>query len=354
LRMKRKVFVITASKGGSGKTPLALSLYLAAVFSGRKILGIDMNMNNPDFSDILKTTVDLKSGSQPFLLTQGVVGAFRYSVLRLRDNALIAFNERPTLIGIKDFWDTIYELLVSNNSTNGFDAVIDTGYNFYAIEPPINDKMNKLFHECEFYFFHIWSISSGMKRNSYNYATSRLENFKITMHKFSQLRGSAIDGNVVHCFTPQVFVDRSIGSLLKFWRTGEFLYHDINLRITDKVLTFDMLQKLLKKIAQEILKYPLGTYTLDHKRILEVWTTVIKDFVKEHFSMQMPQNLLLVPNVYVNLATIASDMILQVGKTFRVLEERLGKFYDDILAFLTATPLLRDYFININQVKILY
>lgn len=341
---RKKVFIVTASKGGSGKTPLALSLYLACVFSGKRVAGLDLNINNPDFSDILKMTGEALSKSPLFIVSQRAINSIRYNVLRVEEDALIAFNEYPRMISVKDLWHEIYDLLIVNEATAGFDAVIDTGFNFYVIEPPINDMTNELFKKYEFFFFHIWSISSGIKKDNPKYKTSRLDNFQIVINRFRQLNGLPIDGNIIHCFTPQVFVDRNIASLLKYWKSGEFMYQKLKFGLSDKILTFKQLRTLLDRISIEILKFPGGTYGLDHRKIMEVWVDVVKAFIKDNFARKMPQNLLLVPNVYVSLATIATDLMLLPGKTLEAIKKKLGKFYDEIHAYLVNTPLFRKYF----------
>ena len=340
---KKRVYVITASKGGSGKTPLALSIYLVSVFLNRPIVGIDLNMNNPDFSDILKMTQN-EENEPPITVSQKILESTSYNVQKINDAAYIAYNENPVLISVKDFWNELYDILIENETTANLDAIVDTAFNFYTITPPINQKLIDLFEQRDFYFFHIWSPATGMKSDSSYFGTSRFEDYKIVANRLRQISSENIEERIIHCFTPKVFIDRKLVSLFRYWKSGVFQYHKLKYEFTDRIMTLDDIQILLENMALELLKNPTQTLSLSHAAFLEAWVDVLKKYLDTHFNSRTPKNLLLIPNVYVSLATISVDLILQFSKTLETIKNNLGRFYEDIYSFLTTSPLFSGFF----------
>ncbi len=65
-----RIKIITSSKGGAGKTALACSLMLAALKNGKRVLLVDLNVNNLDLSRIMCSSEFLLPQEGSFITTE--------------------------------------------------------------------------------------------------------------------------------------------------------------------------------------------------------------------------------------------------------------------------------------------
>ncbi len=141
-RVTTTVQIITSSKGGSGKTPLALSLFNYWHKRGKRILFIDFNWNNPDITQII-----LFLHTNTFHIEKTIEFSTEFLQERVHlvnlnnDNLYLVIRKhlhRP--LGALNGWIFLYMLLQELKFYDFDIVIVDTVHNFPTLFPSYKNR----------------------------------------------------------------------------------------------------------------------------------------------------------------------------------------------------------------------
>jgi hypothetical protein len=159
----QNIHILTSTKGGVGKTLIALSIACIYYFhfykaeNKRDLIGVDLNYMNPDFYRIINDTSIATRGSL------GLVQGWQQSNL---DHSLMMLRpDDPYLLplGAAGFWKQLKSILnLPSHMSENIDIVVDTNLNVANIARG-HDQIKKLIHEIlnygnrRIYFWSFWT-----------------------------------------------------------------------------------------------------------------------------------------------------------------------------------------------------
>ncbi len=136
-----QVKIITSSKGGAGKTALACSLMLSALKNNKRVLMIDLNVNNLDLSRILCSSSFLLPPEGTFTITELDDDIL---LLSKRDDASLhlIFRKQPyRVIKTRNLWHFLEHVLTMlkqakpSQWVKELEIIIDTSFNVTSLFP---------------------------------------------------------------------------------------------------------------------------------------------------------------------------------------------------------------------------
>ena len=327
---KKEVVIVTGGKGGTGKSVFALCLLLEAVDRGWRSVGIDLNVNNPDLAEILRTThlavphekVDRTPADLDYaysleqVVPQRLYGVIPYRQFRLFD--------------IKYFYRFIANVVDTEREARFF--VVDTGLNLPLVTPSMDPPLPG---ETHFTFAHIWSLVPGIR-------PSEKEALDRSLVKMRQVFGADFDASLVHIFSPRFFVPRGSKALLRYHFQGQFHVASVSQlektlnrleRLSPRPLKYEeVLNGIIFEASQRYMSIIGGTRALSKERMVQLWMDVILDFLQDLNGY--PTNLLVVPTVFYEIAYLVEDLILQTAKTLHSLREKVAGLTTAVSRFM--------------------
>ena len=318
-----RVILVTASKGGGGKTPTALSIALTLSDLGIPVLACDFNFNNHDLLTILHGT-NIKSRQEEDLMREVQIGNDTFWQIK-KDFWLTQWSSvlELGLPSISSFWKKIG--LLSKIKFPDIEPrviVIDSNLTLPLICPPINELDSFLFSLPPIEVFHLWSPSITLQLNEQDRFVKAIDQ----LNRFSP----GFEERLTHVFTPRHYQASSLFGTLASITKGEFaVTKNIKYKQSKpKPILFNELKKsLFASFIPTVLHYDESTGSTIQK-ILQLWLERIIEELKNR--EYLTNNVLIVPTVVHKIALLVEELTLKPGRTLDSCRDDLGSLYDII------------------------
>ncbi|MFX1519089.1 MAG: hypothetical protein ACFFCD_04140 [Promethearchaeota archaeon] len=323
------MWIVTANKGGSGKTTFSLlsTLYFSEE-ADKKVIAVDANFVNPNLYTVLKSVIE----------TQQTYGKNEKCV---DSNLPLTYWKREVTKNIQLIWlDEFYSLykidelyafldyILQNEDADV--AIVDTQLNFPCFRP--KDKLLSIPPR----FLTLWVWSAGADELEMKLTWD-------TVNKFTQAYGDDYDRkHILYAFTVEPFVPRKLSPLLTHSFRG---HHHLEggkdllktLRKYEKksrtLLSFNEFRdKIIASARKDFLAIPGGSSMLLKEEIPKIWMEVLQEFLDK--SQTYPINLFCNPVIYYDLMLFLTDLILRRGKTLEDIIEAFDELYKQFIRFI--------------------
>lgn len=338
-----RIIIITGSKGGGGKTPVALSVALTLETLNIPTLAADFNFNNPDLLTILHgTNVEERRRNQNFeekiLNTDPYWEISEYLWLTQWN-----FNTKVGLPSTLDFWGKIKEICTLDfPKKQPKMMVIDTSMNMPLICPPLVEAQNfQSLPTIE--IWHLWSPSITLQLGE----QERFVRSMSILNRFSK----GIEEQMRHIFTPRHYQATSFFGTFSSITKGEFaVTKSVKFKQTNPkpVLFSEMKDVLFANFLPTILNYSLeGNTSIDD--VLSDWLYGILQYLKNR--EYRTNNVIVVPTIIHKIALLVEELTLKPRRTLKSIKKDLGELFeiiyknfleertDDILIYIDSNNL---------------
>ncbi len=318
-----RVILVTASKGGGGKTPAALSIALALSEMGVPVLACDFNFNNADLLTILHGT-NVMQRQENDMLKEIEIGSDRF--WRIKNNFwLTQWNSilELGLPSISSFWKKVR--MLSNYEFPDSEPrvmVIDSNLTLPLICPP-QTELDAYRDLPKIEVFHLWSPSITLQLNEQDRFVKAIDQ----LNRFSP----GFEERLTHVFTPRHYQSATLFGTLASITKGEFsVTKQIKYKQSNpKPITFNELKdSLFASFIPKVLHFDESSGSTIQK-ILKQWLENIIDELKNR--EYLTNNVLIVPTVVHKIALLVEELTLKPGRTFETCRDDLGSLYEIIL-----------------------
>ena len=315
--MPKKVILVTGSKGGGGKTPIATALTLAYSELGYTVLAADFNFNNSDLYSILIGTnlgyQQATSRSRPISPTAS------FEIWNITETLSISKWEKTTKLGLpstEDLWTRIEAY--ANELGDQYDIIIvDTNLTLPLLCPPLTSLQQWNLPPLE--VWHIWSPSIVLQVGE----QERFDQAIDILKRFSP----GFEERLHHVFTPRFYVPSQMRKLIQGWATGHFgitrrQYKKFKGTAPKPVLFSDIRDALFASYLLQLFNFGQEGSV---EELMKEWLENIFDTLQERSNP--PSNVVLIPSVIAELALFVERLVLKPQRTDDLLRGELGKVY---------------------------
>ncbi len=321
-----RIIIVTGSKGGGGKTPVAISIALSLEKLGIPTMMCDFNFNNADsFSILYGTNVEYRK-KQRWLNELQIDDE---QVWRIAENFWLTKWKNIANLGLPstvEFWTKIKNLanlrFVENEPKV---MVLDTNLTMPLICLP-ETKVHEFQDLPIVEVWHLWSPSIVLQLGEQDRFIKALTN----LNRFSQ----GFEERMVHIFTPRHYTANSMMNTVNSLLKGEFT---ISKRVkykqsNPKPIKFNELKDaLFANFLPNILNYSASGETTIEQLLVD-WLKKIVDTIEKR--EYRTSNIIIVPAVVNRIALLVEELTLKPRKTMETVAEDLGTLFEIIHDFI--------------------
>ena len=320
-----RIIVITGSKGGGGKTPVAISVALSLEKLKVPVMLSDFNFNNADSFSILYGT-NVSQRKKKRWLGEQVVN--NEAVWRISENLWLTKWKSVINLGLPsttEFWEKIRklsQLQLGENSPKVM--VIDTNMTMPLIclpETKVQEFQNLPIIEV----WHLWSPSIILQLGEQERFIRAITN----LNRFSQ----GFEERMVHIFTPRHYTAISLKNTMSTLFKGEFsIGKQVKFKQTNpKPIKFNELKDaLFANFLPNILNYSTSNKSIED--LLNEWLKNIAKKIEER--EYRTNNIIMVPTVVNSIALLVEELTLKPRKTLESISEDMGTLFEIIFQFI--------------------
>ena len=317
--------LVTGSKGGGGKTPLALSLALAYNEINWNVICVDLNFNNSDFFSILSGVNLLFREANNWNQLQEDMAIPYYFIA---ENMVLTSwdqNQRLGLSSTSEIWDYLTALIEQfreffQNSRPSI-IIADTNLTLPLLCPPLT-RLQDWDELPPVEVWHIWSPSIILQLGE----QARFEKAIDILKRFSK----GFESRLHHVFTPRAHVPTSFFKTMKSWARGE---HEVARSprskqiLKTKVIPFDSIKSsLFAPYLVTILNE--SPQRQDPDWLMRTWL----ENIIEHLNSLggIPKNVIIIPTMINRLALFVEDLVLKPHRTLLTMRNDLAEMYQKV------------------------
>ncbi|MCY3411048.1 MAG: hypothetical protein INQ03_05350 [Candidatus Heimdallarchaeota archaeon] len=318
-----RIILVTASKGGGGKTPTALSIALALNDLGIPVLAADFNFNNHDLLTILHGT-NIKIRQEEDLMRPVEIGSDTFWRMK-RNFWLTQWNSimELGLPSISSFWNKIR--MLSRTEFPDMEPkvmVIDSNLTLPLLCPPLTE-IDSFRDLPPVEVFHLWSPSITLQLNEQDRFVKAIN----LLNRFNP----GFEERLTHVFTPRHYAANSLFGTLASITKGEFaVTKQIKYKqSTPRPIRFSEIKdSLFASFIPNVLHYDESSGSTIQK-ILQQWLERIIEKLK--MREYLTNNVIIVPTVVHKIALLVEELTLKPGRTLDTCRADLGSLYNIIL-----------------------
>lgn len=313
--------MVTGSKGGGGKTPVAASIALALHKQGIPVLAADFNFNNHDLLTIFHGMNVLKRRKMGILKDYELNGDPYWQIA---DDFWLTQWHSVMDLGLPStgqMWEKIQQICDLNFPSEKQPKVVifDTNVTLPLICPPMA-KIQDYAGLPQLEVWHLWSPSIVLQLNEQDRFVRSIE----VLNRFSQ----GFEQRMTHIFTPRHFNTTSFFGTFSSIAKGEFnLTKNINYKQANPkpILFSEIKDVLFANFLPDILNYSPDD-DIDVQEMLSDWLKLIMENLKKR--EYKTNNVIVVPTVVHNIALLVEKLTLKPRRTTETVIEDLGSLYD--------------------------
>lgn len=321
-----KIIMVTGSKGGGGKTPVAVAIALALHEQGIPVLACDFNFNNHDLYTIFHGT-NVAERKNKGWLREILIDTEQF----LRIDGSFWLNRWHSTIDLglpstNMMWEKIEYL-----TTIKFESelqprvmIFDTNLTLPLICPPTMKLQEYNLPPVE--VFHLWSPSIVLQMDEQERFVKAMD----LLNRFSP----GFEQRMTHIFTPRHYQSTSIRGTLSSLARGEFnITSKVKLKQqAPKPITFQELKDVLfANFLPDILNIQ-ARQDLDIEDLLTRWfDNIIENLEKREYKTS---NVLIIPTVVHNIALLVEKLTLKPRRQLDTIKEDLGSLYSTLVSYL--------------------
>lgn len=317
-----RIILVTASKGGGGKTPTALSIALTLNQLGVPVLACDFNFNNHDLLTILHGA-NVVERQEKDMIREVTIGSDHYwqidhNFWLTRWNSIMELG----LPSISSFWKKVR--MMSNAEFPGSEPkvmVIDSNLTLPLICPP-QTELDSYRDLPQIEVFHLWSPSITLQLNEQDRFVKAIDQ----LNRFSP----GFEERLTHVFTPRHYNSPSLFGTLASITRGEFaVTRQVKYKQTKpKPIRFDELKdSLFASFIPTVLHYDESSGSTIQKILRQWLENIIEELKNREY---LTNNVLIVPTVVHKIALLVEELTLKPGRTFETCRQDLGTLQEII------------------------
>lgn len=319
--------MITGSKGGSGKTPVAMSVALSLNQLNVPVLACDFNFNNHDMLTVFQGT-NIEERKTKNWLNETIIGIDPF--WRVTENFWIARWNSIMNLGLPsttELWDKILELTkVQFPDGQPKVMIFDTNLTLPLICPP-TAKAQDYGELPEIEVWHLWSPSIALQFDEQ-------ERFVKAINLLNRFN-NGFEERMTHVFTPRHYSAGNMFGTFSSLIKGEFkVAKKAKLKQSNPkpILFSDIKDALFANFISNILNYnPNSTTKIDE--ILTLWLKRIIEVLENR--EYLTDNVVIVPTIVHKIALLVEELTLKPRRTLDTIRKDLGSLYEIVLKHIT-------------------
>ena len=323
-----RVIIVTGSKGGGGKTPVALALSLLFEEFGVKTLSADFNFNNADLFSILQgSEVEERVKTDDLQLKEVADGQF----WKLNDYLWLTpwnFVVKTGMPSTTQMWQEIAKLCRFRYiDYEPKVLVIDTNLTLPLICPPLTDVAN-LPDLPPVEVWHMWSPSITLQIGEQDRFASAIT----ILNRLSP----GFEERLHHVFSPRHYKTNSFMNTLSSITKGEFSVvkmKKFKQKNPTPVKFNELSDSLFASFVPKLLSQDLGD-RMDPENLIRDWLKNILETLKKRDTRA--NNVIVIPTIIHKIAMLVEELTLNPNRTLESMRSELGPLYE----------LIREHFIR--------
>ncbi|RMG38478.1 MAG: hypothetical protein D6732_05340 [Methanobacteriota archaeon] len=323
-----RIIVITGSKGGGGKTPVAISVALSLEKLKIPVMLSDFNFNNADSFSILHGTNVAERKKKRWL---NEMEKDDESIWRISEYLWLSKWKSVANLGLPstvEFWEKVRKLASMDLGEKSPKVMIlDTNLTLPLICLP-ETKVHEFQNLPTVEAWHLWSPSIVLQLGEQERFIRAITN----LNRFSQ----GFEERMVHIFTPRHYTAISIRNTMSTLLKGEFsLTKTVKFKQSNpKPIKFNELKDaLFANFLPNILNFSANNNTTIEELLVDWLKKIIEKVESREYRTN---NLIIVPTVVNSIALLVEELTLKPRKTLKTIAEDLGTLFEVIQQFITS------------------
>lgn len=319
-----RIIMVTGSKGGGGKTPVAVSIALALEELGIPLVMADFNFNNPDAYAIFHGT-NIEKRRKNNMIKNHVLG--RDHFYHINNDFWLTRWDSTTGVGLPstdDMWAKIGEIcqLEFPSEHQPKVLILDTNLTLPLICPSLH-SIQDYKHLPPIEVFHLWSPSIVLQLEEQERFVQAID----ILNRFSP----GFEKRMTHIFTPRHHASSGFFGTFSSIMKGEFKVGK-NVKFKQakpKPITFsEMKETLFADFLPTILNLR-SDMELEIEELMQTWlNNIIQQLEAREYKTH---NVLIVPTVVHNIALLVEKLTIKPRRTTKTIQEDLGALYQIVL-----------------------
>ncbi len=318
--MVDRIIMVTGSKGGGGKTPLALSLILSYENLGYNVIAVDLNFNNADLFAILHgTNLEQRSLEGNDRVKEELAMPYWQISEKIR---LISWDYTK-ILGLpntEELWNFITSIGSSlTQDLNGKTVIVaDSNLTLPLLCPPLQKLQEWELDPVE--VWHIWSPSVVLNLTEQERFTTAMDVLK----RFSP----GFEERLHHVFTPRFHMSENFLGNLAMWARGErrLVKQNRNYGGTQPkpILFNEIKDALFANYLVELLNWKQDETSTEW--LMKTW---LENIVSTLEKRNVPaSNVIVIPSMIARIALFVEELALKPNKTIETLKKDLEPIYE--------------------------
>ncbi len=318
--MVDRIVIVTGSKGGGGKTPLALSLILSYESLGYNVIAVDLNFNNADLFAILQGT-NLEERAQKG--NSQVKEELDLPYWQISDKIRLVSWDYTKTLGLpntEELWNFLSKISssLSQDLTGKTVIIADSNLTLPLLCPPLQKLQAWDLDPLE--VWHIWSPSVVLNLSEQERFTTAMDVLK----RFS----SGFEDRLHHVFTPRFHMSENFLGNLSMWARGEKRLVKQKRSYggsQPKPIQFNEIKDaLFANYLVELLNWKQDETSTEW--LMKTW---LENIVSSLEQREVPaSNVIVIPSMIAKIALFVEELALKPNKTIDSLKNDLGPIYE--------------------------